>query len=74
MFQLSKGYQNSWLFSISTLSVFNNQALLFISILDNFHILLEVLILTKLLKWQHNGKTLKMNFLTCQPWKKLWMN
>lgn len=74
MFQLSKGYQNSWLFSISTFSVFNNQALLFISVLDNFHILLEVLILTKLLKWQHSGKTLKMNFLTCQPWKKLWMN
>lgn len=54
--------------------VFNKQALIYINILDNFHILLEVLVLTTLLEKHQKSKTLKMNFLTCQPWKKLWMN
>lgn len=54
--------------------VFNKHALIYINILDNFHILLEVLIVTKFLEKYQSSKTLKMNFLTCQPWKQLWMN
>lgn len=54
--------------------VFSKQAFIYINLLDNFYTLLEVLILTKLLEKHQSSKTLKMNFLTCQPWKKLWMN
>lgn len=54
--------------------MFNKQAFIYTNRLDNFHILLEVTILTNLLEKHQSNKTLEMNFLIYQPWKKLWMN